>query len=116
MTKPVEAHIYRRMYSNDVAVYLANFDGQTRMIGRSVAMEPQEHEGQFEPEPTFRMRPEDAQSLAEQLWAAGFRPTQATKTGADAAQSRHLEDMRAIAFAKLKIDDPIVVGKRREAA
>jgi hypothetical protein len=106
VSKSVEAHIHRRPWSNDVAVYLASFEGGKRLLGTSVVMEAQEVEGMFQPEPTFRMTPEEAQMLANRLWDEGFRPHQATKTGADAAQSRHLEDMRSLAFAKLGIEKP----------
>lgn len=47
------------------------------------------------------------QQLADDLWAAGIRPTQA-EAGEMAfnAQARHLEDMRAIAAKQLKTPLP----------
>ena len=48
-----------------------------------------------------------AQRLMDELWTAGLRPTQGKQSeGVTAAQGRHLEDMRAIAFAKLEVAKP----------
>ena len=45
------------------------------------------------------LHPEEAQHLADQLWAAGVRPTQSAQShGAFEAQGRHLEDMRRLVF------------------
>jgi hypothetical protein len=58
-------------------------------------------------EPTVKMRPEDAQHLMDNLWQAGLRPAQGQQSeGAMAAQTRHLEDMRSLAFAKLEVPKP----------
>lgn len=47
------------------------------------------------------------QELIDTLWAAGLRPTQGRQSeGVTAAQGRHLEDMRALAFGKLNIAQP----------
>lgn len=58
-------------------------------------------------EPSARMTPEDAQFLADALWAAGIRPSQGKQSeGVTAAQGRHLEDMRALAFHKIGVERP----------
>lgn len=50
---------------------------------------------------------EDAQRLADELWAAGVRPAQGKQSeGVTGAQGKHLEDMRAIAFGKLMLQAP----------
>lgn len=66
--------------------------------------------GEAGPEqPSFTLGREDAQRVMDDLWAAGLRPTQGQQSeGLTAGQARHLEDMRAIAFAKLDIDAPSV--------
>lgn len=76
------------------------------------ATEPEELDKEMDPEPLVKFDRATAQALIDQLWNDGFRP-QAVMT-ADAtnrAQAEHLDDMRAIAFAKLGID-PV----RRERA
>lgn len=50
------------------------------------------------PEP-FPMSWDDAQSLMDQLWNCGVRPTEGTgSAGSLAATKNHLEDMRRIVF------------------
>lgn len=55
-------------------------------------------------DPTFDLLRDRAQALMDMLWGAGLRPTQGRQSeGALAATDAHLQDMRAIAFAKLEI-------------
>ncbi len=50
--------------------------------------------------PTFSLEREMAQSLMDQLWACGLRPSEGSgSAGALAATQRHLEDMRTLVFA-----------------
>ena len=57
--------------------------------------------------PTFEIESAAAQQLMDQLWQCGFRPTEGTgSAGSLAATQKHLEDMRAIAFAGLKATKP----------
>lgn len=63
-------------------------------------------------EPAFRISlksPEGAsaaQRLMDQLWSLGLRPSDIGTPGHLAATTKHLEDMRAIAFAKLDTPKP----------
>lgn len=99
-----EIRIYHRLWNYDFAVLLfENIDGK-RCIGREVAFEPSA-EGAHEPNPTFSLTMEQAQRLIDDLWHAGLRPVAGKQSeGVTAAQARHLEDMRSIAFAKLNIE------------
>jgi hypothetical protein len=50
-------------------------------------------------EPSLRITDAAAQTLMDDLWQAGYRPTEGSgSAGAMAAQGRHLEDMRRIVF------------------
>jgi hypothetical protein len=52
-----------------------------------------------DPEPTFNLRPEEAQALMDSLWDAGLRPSEGSgSAGAMAATQKHLEDMRTLIF------------------
>jgi hypothetical protein len=53
---------------------------------------------------SFRLLPEAAQKLFDDLYAQGFRPT--ARTDDPEAINQHLQDMRTIAFAKLNIPQP----------
>lgn len=51
--------------------------------------------------PFLSLAPEDAQSLMDELWSAGLRPSEGSgSAGSLAATERHLEDMRALVFRK----------------
>lgn len=56
--------------------------------------------------PSFHLNQEEAQQLFDDLWLAGFRPTEGYK-GPEAfvAQGEHLKDMRKMLFNKLGIKD-----------
>ena len=54
-------------------------------------------------EPTLEIDRENAaQSLMDDLWNLGVRPTSEGTSGQFAAQKAHLEDIRKVAFAALK--------------
>jgi len=53
------------------------------------------------PEPICKLTPEAAQSLMDDLWECGLRPSEGTgSAGALAATQKHLEDMRKLVFNK----------------
>jgi len=52
-------------------------------------------------DPTFVLNYDEAQTLMDDLWNCGLRPTEGTgSAGAFAAQKSHLEDMRKLVFEK----------------
>lgn len=57
--------------------------------------------------PTARLGRREAQTLMDDLWQCGFRPS-AARGGSETlrATENHLQDMRAIAFAKSKVELP----------
>lgn len=53
--------------------------------------------------PTCNFSQQDAQSLMDQLWNCGIRPTEGMgSAGSFTAQQSHLDDMRKVAFAALE--------------
>lgn len=57
-------------------------------------------------EPTFKLTPSMAQELMDGLWSCGLRPSEGSgSAGALRATEKHLEDMRAIAFDQLNLED-----------
>jgi hypothetical protein len=51
--------------------------------------------------PSLSIAPDAAQTLMDDLWHCGFRPTDGTgSVGQLAATERHLEDMRRLVFGK----------------
>lgn len=73
-------------------------------VGRSITMQTIE-EGEAYGEPTFALRPDEAQAMIDELWRVGLRPTEGTgSAGSLAATERHLKDMQAIAMGLLRKD------------
>lgn len=69
------------------------------------AIDPASHS--CEVTPAFDLAPEEARQLMDELWRVGIRPTEgAGSVGQMAATVRHLEDLRALAFAKLGVAKP----------
>jgi hypothetical protein len=57
------------------------------------------------PQPTFTLNKDEAQTLIDDLWNAGIRPTEGTgSAGSLRATEKHLDDMRKITFNKLNIE------------
>jgi hypothetical protein len=76
---------------------------QGNSVGVSVTM--QDHDPATVVEPTLRIDMDAAQTLMDDLWQAGLRPTDgAGSAGAMRATEKHLHDMRKIAFRQLGIE------------
>lgn len=83
-----------------VELFIGDADGKTRV--REIVLERlEEHVAH---PPSFMLDNEVAQTLMDDLWHCGLRPTEGACTaGAMRAVERHLEDMRTLAFARLPI-------------
>jgi hypothetical protein len=85
--------------------FLAECDGA---FGRPLTMDIPANKGMLII-PTFSLSIDAAQTLMEDLWNCGLRPTEGSgSAGAFAAQGKHLEDMRKIVFEKI-LDDKLVI-------
>lgn len=72
-------------------------------VGVNVVMERKEPGLMVDP--TMRISRGAAQMLVDDLWQAGFRPTEGTgSAGSLKATEKHLQDMRKIAFKQLDLD------------
>ena len=76
---------------------------QGSSVGVRVQME--EREEGVPVDPTFHLGRDEAQTLMDDLWNAGFRPTEGTgSAGSLRATEKHLDDMRRIAFKHLGVE------------
>jgi hypothetical protein len=67
----------------------------------------EEVESHFVVEPSFAMDNEQAQTLMDDLWNCGIRPTEGAGTaGSMRAVERHLEDMRTLVFKSPLLSTP----------
>lgn len=105
MSEPIQIHPYFNLATDTVELRVTRMVENRREFLTSTGWEAPE-QGSFIA-PTFRMYPEAAQELASRLWDQGFRAEQSKQSqGAFEAQGQHLEDMRALAFAKLNVAKP----------
>lgn len=89
--------IQRELWSNAIAIHMAQETKSGLAIARQVIFEPLT-KGELT-EPVLRIRQEDAQALADGLYAAGIHPAAAAgSAGQLTAVQYHLEDMRALTF------------------
>jgi hypothetical protein len=88
----------RDMWSGRIALFAAAFNGKRLSVATAVHFEDRP-EGEC-PLPFWTLAPEEAQELANALWAAGIMPAQgAGSAGQLGAVQYHLEDMRKLVFA-----------------
>lgn len=76
-------------------------DGQSRKKKVVTSMGAEEIDIGVQAEPTLRLSMEDAQTLMNDLWHCGIRPTDGVDSpGELKATKYHLEDMRKLVFDK----------------
>lgn len=91
-----------------VSFWLFKFDDLGKRLAADSITWVETREGMERANPTFDLPMERAQRLMDMLWEAGLRPVAGKQSeGVVSAQSRHLEDMRALAFTKLGVEKPV---------
>lgn len=97
----------RHIFMDEIGFYLVRFTEQgTRQRVSKIEYEDVP-EGLAIGSPAFSLDMAHAQALMDRLWDVGLRASQGKQSeGVVAAQGRHLEDMRALAFAKLSVERP----------
>ena len=99
----------RNSYAFDgVSLYLVSYvTGNDGSVISSHAPPPQmkEHPEGAYIEPTVNLNEQEAQSLMDDLWRCGFRPSSGEgNEGQLGATRSHLEDMRKIVSSKLNVE------------
>jgi len=97
-------------YKHTIGFQVQEIDaqGNIRAIGEPVIMKSVTSDGSvFHPTSTMTLRYEQAQTLIDDLWNSGLRPSENKYTSETfKATKAHLEDMRQLAFLKLGIEKP----------
>ena len=94
----------------DVSFHMFNKNeaGQVTAIIKQIVWEevdPKDnHLMVFEPTPAFHLQDSACQSLMNDLWNLGIRPTNEGTIGVSEAQTKHLNDLRKIVFKTLEIE------------
>jgi hypothetical protein len=75
----------------------------------AVSLQLEKHDPNMVIEPTVSIGIDEAQTLMDDLWAAGIRPTEGSgSAGSLRATEKHLQDMRAITFYHIGVTPPVV--------
>lgn len=86
--------------------FFERLPGGTR-VGKPIQTAEIENDGTAYADSFARINKTEAQVLMDSLWDCGIRPTEGQGSAcAMAAQTKHLEDMRTIAFRTLKFPKP----------
>ena len=100
MEKPIEIRATAAPWWRGVELLFR----QGTAFGVNVVME--EKEPNVIVDPTVRISDEEAQTLMDDLWRCGLRPTEGSgSAGAMRAVEKHVADLRKIAFKALDIPD-----------
>ena len=90
-------------YRDIIGLWVAGEKPNGQFITSKLILE-EGSEGCYYP-PIMQLDFQQAQLLMDDLWACGIRPVEGAGTaGSMAAVEKHLQDMRMIAFNKLKIE------------
>lgn len=96
-------------FSKNIELRIAQVDGEGDVVAfaKQLEFEPtQEAFAQAVPA-TTTLRRDTCQHLMDQLWYLGFRPEAGEMSvGQVAAVNAHLQDMRTLAFAQLRVPKP----------
>lgn len=86
-------------WSRDIELWVADFrDNKLFGVLSDIIMENNPDVGVIRSTP-IKISMENAQSLMDELWQCGIRPSEGTgSAGALAATQKHLEDMRKLVF------------------
>lgn len=100
---PLEIYARRREWGRGVSISMRRVIFGVEANYAKPIVYAKEEVGNFI-EPMLDMSIHEAQTLMDELWGCGLRPSEGSgSAGSLAATERHLKDMRAIAFHKLNV-------------
>ncbi len=100
----VEVRAEHRLAHDDVAIHVGKrVDGRVKQWALPVVMQDVTDDFSYTPAPHLVMRPEQAQQLLNDLWRAGFRPTEHHSAGQFEAMQEHIGDLRMVVKTLLPV-------------
>lgn len=106
MIEDIEIRAQRAPWNRGVEINASGCDRAVRKVFTAEANWQEIPDGSMAESPTFKLSIEQAQTLMDDLWNCGLRPTEgAGSAGAMRAVEKHLEDMRKIAFLRLGMNE-----------
>ena len=102
MIKDLHARAERRLFMDDIAIYLFERLGSEKIaMMTDVTMETLEI-GQFRPETPLVINLTTAQELIDSLWECGLRPSEGSgSAGSLKSTENHLKDMQTLSWRLL---------------
>ena len=98
----IKIHAERQMFDGNIVLRMMTERAGVRQVAMPVCF-TQAVEGMLV-QPMMQLDVTEAQSLMDQLWHCGLRPSEGSgSAGSLAATERHLADMKTIAFHALKV-------------
>ena len=90
----------RNGFTRSFGLHMATLNSETGRFSGARRMEFVElQDGEFLGEAAVTIQADEIQALMDELWSAGFRPSEGTgSAGAMAAVQAHLADMRELVF------------------
>lgn len=97
----------REIMNDAIALYIGEYNalGEVGAVARPLIFEKMDRTQMTYPnDPAMSISMKDAQRLMDELWHCGLRPSEGSgSAGSLRATEKHLDDMRKIAFTKLKV-------------
>lgn len=115
MIERISCHIENAFAYNGFNLWLIGRGMGTRMsVAQQVTFVEHDEQMLFPPEPTVRLKQDEAQALMDALWQCGIRPTEGMgSAGALTATQEHNRTLREMAFRLLTlVEGRTVVGKK----
>lgn len=107
---PIEFRVERVLYKNTYDVIIADVKGKDINIAAPPTFQKYDPQSAIT-EPTLSLSPEALQSLLDEIWKTGLRPTHhVDEKSALKATETHLRDMRRIVFDLLKAEHGDKIG------
>lgn len=101
MTENLLIHAKRELWSDDIAIHMAEKKQNALFVAMAVTFT--EQPAHYAHDPFLRLRTTEAQRLMDELWNCGLRPSEGSgSAGSLAATERHLKDMQSIAKGLLR--------------
>lgn len=98
MNEEIQALCKREPWGNTIELMLFHQDKAGREFVGNLVLESVK-EGEVWGDPTARLTQKAAQTLMDELWQCGLRPSEGSgSAGSLAATERHLKDMQRIVF------------------
>ena len=110
----IEFHLEPRGYGRSIAIHIIDRRHHDLVVATNIVFEVRRDSDEAQDAPAVLSIPmQSAQSLMDQLWNCGVRPTEGSgSAGALAATEHHLADVRKVAADYLELTKELLARQR----